>query len=510
MSSWGSDRFSRWISQSALQALEDAYQTALAIQAIERQHFNGNAIMAQPGVSKTVADYFRTQLDRQLLRIRSNLLRFRLSGFLVDRQALAPNDSDQPPAPAEMEAAILQKLEFIESVVQKYRVFNTLLGNLTAPEADAQSVAAEVVPDARPDSNSLLDSPTPSPSPDQLPNPLNRPRPAKAVAKVTAKAKSVKSKQPEMIRLFGGAGQISKEFDPKYEQEVVQELRARRSQNRMAVRWLIMLLFVPLLVQTVTKNIILGPILGDYFDRNPSKVELSREVAEEFLAEFRIYREGLELKRLLTKAMLKEQEQEEISWKNTPEEDKELVSAIFGEAPAELLQDMLSNQPGKFRSMVITSGWTEVEAELEERALEEKAVELWREARQRQLGGIKNVIADGAALLSFVVLLVVGRPKLQTLQTFSNRAFLSLNDPTKVFLFILVTDMFVGFHSAEGWEVILEGLAHHFGIPESKVLIYGFIATVPVILDSCVKFWIFNYLTRYSPSTSAIYERMNT
>ncbi|MBF2076210.1 MAG: hypothetical protein IGS50_20945 [Synechococcales cyanobacterium C42_A2020_086] len=25
-----------------------------------------------------------------------------------------------------------------------------------------------------------------------------------------------------------------------------------------------------------------------------------------------------------------------------------------------------------------------------------------------------------------------------------------------------------------------------------------------------IKFWIFNYLTRFSPSSSAIYERMNT
>ncbi len=501
-----------------MQALDQAYQTAIEIQAIEAQHFNGKAIMVQPGVSKTVADYFRTQLDRQLLQIRSNLLRFRLSGFLVGRQT-TPSESDPAPIDqVEQEAVILQKLELIESVVQKYRGFNDLFGDLLRPEAESQSVAAEVVPLTELDP--LGGASPATPLPDRLPGPLNRPRPAKTVAKVTeansakpnsAKPNSAKPKQPEIVRLFGGAGQIGKEFDPRYEQEVVQELRARRSQNRMAVRWLLMLLFVPLLVQTVTKNIILSPILGDYLDRHPSNVELSREVEEEFLAEFSAYREGLEVKRLLAKAVIKEQKQEqEHNSSQNPPAEQELVSAIFGDVADELMQDLLSSQPGKFRNMVMTSGWTEVETELEERALEEKAVELWREARQRQLSGIKNVIADGAALLAFVGLLVVGRPKLMALQNFSNRAFLSLNDPTKVFLFILVTDTFVGFHSAEGWEVVLEGLAHHFGLPESKVLIYGFIATVPVILDSCVKFWIFNYLTRYSPSTSAIYERMNT
>ena len=70
--------------------------------------------------------------------------------------------------------------------------------------------------------------------------------------------------------------------------------------------------------------------------------------------------------------------------------------------------------------------------------------------------------------------------------------------------------MFVGFHSAEGWDVILESLAKHFGLPENQAAIKAFIATVPVIADACIKFWIFSYLTRYSPSTSAIYERMNT
>ena len=62
----------------------------------------------------------------------------------------------------------------------------------------------------------------------------------------------------------------------------------------------------------------------------------------------------------------------------------------------------------------------------------------------------------------------------------------------------------------QGWEVLLEGAIAHFGLPESRVAVNAFIATVPVIIDSCIKFWIFSYLTRYSPAASSIYERMNT
>ncbi|WP_104905490.1 hypothetical protein [Nostoc sp. 'Lobaria pulmonaria (5183) cyanobiont'] len=33
-----------------------------------------------------------------------------------------------------------------------------------------------------------------------------------------------------------------------------------------------------------------------------------------------------------------------------------------------------------------------------------------------------------------------------------------------------------------------------FGLPENKTFIHTFIATVPVMIDSFTKFWIFNYL----------------
>lgn len=79
----------------------------------------------------------------------------------------------------------------------------------------------------------------------------------------------------------------------------------------------------------------------------------------------------------------------------------------------------------------------------------------------------------------------------------------------KAFIIILFTDMFVGFHSPHGWEVILEGVARHFGLPENHNIISLFIATVPVILDTIFKYWIFRYLNRISPSAVATYRNMN-
>jgi hypothetical protein len=148
--------------------------------------------------------------------------------------------------------------------------------------------------------------------------------------------------------------------------------------------------------------------------------------------------------------------------------------------------------------------------EIKREKLKEAATELWQEARNEELEGLKNLLADGVALVVFGIIVYFGRNKLTILRHTVNRSFLNLYDPVKVFLFILVTDTFVGFHSAEGWEVILEGVAEHFGIPANETFVKGFIATVPVFIDSCLKFWIFTYLTRFSPASSAIYERMNT
>ncbi len=67
----------------------------------------------------------------------------------------------------------------------------------------------------------------------------------------------------------------------------------------------------------------------------------------------------------------------------------------------------------------------------------------------------------------------------------------------------------MGFHSAEGWDVLLTKSFEHLGLPENKAFIGLFIATIPVILDSTFKLLIFNYFTRKSPTAVAILEKMN-
>lgn len=436
MKTWNFGSIDRWVNKVSVQGLSDAYQSAAIIKGIEDQHFQGKQIDFDPEKGKTVCDYFQTLLNRQLAIVRFGLAQFRISSYFVNRQ-LATEFTEENNNQTAEEIQILEKLNFIESVVAKYREPAiddiALLSPNAIPEiSDRQSE------ERKQQTNSETDTLVLPPTIDPLKsNSVNNP--------------SQKNKSRFFLNNFYPFG---KQLSLEYEQQVVRELRIRRQQRKIAIRWLIILLIVPIIVQFASKNLIFAPIIDRYTQQHYQNIEVSQEIEEEGLREFILIKQKFEVKQIL------------------------------------------GLQP-------------ELTAEKQKEKLKELVEELAKESLLKTMNGIKNSLADVTALLVFAGLAYWGRDRLYILRTFSNQTFLSLSDPVKVFLFILVTDMFVGFHSAEGWEVILEGVLHHFGLPESKVFVNSFIATVPVIIDSCIKFWIFSYLTRYSPSASAIFERMN-
>ncbi|MEL6935609.1 MAG: proton extrusion protein PcxA, partial [Cyanobacteria bacterium J06607_17] len=148
------------------------------------------------------------------------------------------------------------------------------------------------------------------------------------------------------------------------------------------------------------------------------------------------------------------------------------------------------------------------ETQLEERVLE-KALEIEEDYRERSAESVQNVFADIFAVLAFALLLNVCKRQVATLKAFIDEIVYGLSDSAKAFIIILFTDIFVGFHSPHGWEILLEGLSRHLGFPANRDFIFLFIATFPVILDTVFKYWIFRYLNRISPSAVATYKNMN-
>jgi hypothetical protein len=144
-----------------------------------------------------------------------------------------------------------------------------------------------------------------------------------------------------------------------------------------------------------------------------------------------------------------------------------------------------------------------------QKQLASKAQSLKDEADLESTHAIKNVLADLGGLAGFVCVCLFGRRDLQVLRGFLDELVYGLSDSAKAFGIILFTDIFVGFHSPEGWTVLLDGVAHHLGLPAQENFIMLFIATFPVVLATVFKYWIFRYLNRVSPSSVATLHNMN-
>jgi hypothetical protein len=405
------NRANQWVNQRSLKALDQAYQQAGIIKNLEDKHFNGQKIAPDSDRGQSVFDYFKSSLDRELTQIRLNLTQFRLGNFFTPSPNSGLLNSE--------EQDILTKLNFIESVIGKYRQNIDDLINSSSQK-------------------NLTDSDSPLTNPD-----TNQARLSKSL---NAAAKTGESSQ-----FFN----LNRDLTEEYEQKVIQELRNLRQERKIAIRFLILLIVVPLSIQFITKNLIYSPLINHFMIDNKTfdQIKISEELVEKQIQEFTRFKELLEVREILG------------------------------------IDQPLTNLKKREK-------------------LKEKAQELTQEAVKNNQNGLKNLLADLTSLGSFTLLVAVFKKEFKIVRQFLSRSFLGLSDITKVFIFILLTDIFVGFHSAEGWEVILDSIFGHFGLPENRQFIYIFIATFPVILDSFFKLLIFNYFTRKSPTAVAILEKM--
>lgn len=247
---------------------------------------------------------------------------------------------------------------------------------------------------------------------------------------------------------------VKNDLNPGAEEEIVNAYRRSRAKTVIALRLLALLIIVPLLTQQISKNFLILPIVEKFRGGEEAQVFLNSEMKEEALKELNTFREELELE------------------------------SLIGSAP-------------------------KIEAEAMEEQVKHKAVELTEEFRNKSSSALSNVFADIVALVAFALVLLFRRQDIAVLKSFIDNIVSGLSDSAKSFAIILTTDIFVGFHSPHGWEVLLEGLSAHLGIAPNKSAISLFIATVPVVADTMVKYWIFRSLSRMSPSTVATLKEMD-
>lgn len=265
----------------------------------------------------------------------------------------------------------------------------------------------------------------------------------------------VSSKTGALPRSIGRTIQkIGIELDGNAEEKLLKNFRGVRNQTRSGLTFFLTLILIPLLAQQLSMKFLFHPWVEKMREEEGAKIFINSEMKEEALLELQSFEEGLKFENLLYHA------------------------------------PKLSSE------------------ELEEKVLQ-KANEIAEEFRHKSSLAIGHLFADGVGLVAFALVIVSNRKGLNNFKALLNTVIYDLSDSAKAFIIILFTDIFVGFHSPHGWEVLLEGLASHLGIPADRNAIFLFIATFPVILDTIFKYWIFRYLNQVSPSAVATLKNMN-
>ncbi len=456
----------QWFMGTPERALDQAYEAAQMIVAIEREYFDGNPISRRYGnYGDSAMTYFEGELKKYLNLIRVRMAEFRTSSSVMrvsdprimevqlpptDDEGLEVNVIDKP-------AVFFRKLRFVDEVLARYErleappermitLTDTPSGNLEP--APATRVLRARSERARKAQNGVTAS-----------DPLTTSRPSSGNGNGNGQGDNQTDALTDRVSVLPRSilrtvDRIRQDLDPKAEQQVVKNFRSSKAKTTAAIKFLLLLVIVPLLTQQFTKNYLVGPIVDRIRGGETTEVFLNLEMEEDALHDLQQFEERLRFE------------------------------VLIGKAPS-------------MSELTI------------EETVREKAAEIEEEYRRQSSDAVKNVFADVFAVTAFTLLLVSRKQEVGILKSFFDEIVYGLSDSAKAFIIILFTDMFVGFHSPHGWEVLLEGLSRHLGFPANRDFIFLFIATFPVILDTVFKYWIFRYLNRISPSAVATYKNMN-
>jgi len=247
---------------------------------------------------------------------------------------------------------------------------------------------------------------------------------------------------------------FKQELNPNSEKEALEEFKVARYQTLSSIKYILILLIIPILFNQASKIFILDPIIAYFWNKNYNYIFLNESQEERAFAELQRFEEKIHFEILIGKINLQ------------------------------------SNS-------------------LIQKKITEQAMDIALLYSKESFDAIKNILADSISIIIFISILIINKRQLSILKSFINEYIYRLSDTAKAFLIILFTDIFVGFHSPHGWEIVIEAILRHFGLPESRDFIFIFISTFPVILDTIFKYWIFRYLNRLSPSAVATYHNMN-
>lgn len=289
---------------------------------------------------------------------------------------------------------------------------------------------------------------------------------------------------------------------------VIQEYRFYRYLFLTTVKCVFILLFVPLSINFIAKNYLVRPITEYYWNTHQPEIFLNsyqQKRAFTELQEFeeKIYFESLILSTSSEKKLINQNESvknlEENSLKREFKSDKLRLEEQNSQS---ITLPLNSTIPFKH------SYEPEFFSESVQNRLHEKILELAVHYNEESIEAITNFFADLISFASLCYLFFALEIQINITKSFLLEVFFGLDDSKKSLFILFITDLLVGYHSPNIWELFFSSFFDHYGLPESETTIFLLVATLPVLLDVLFKYLIFRHLNRASPATVATYHAM--
>nr|YP_010621363.1 envelope membrane carbon uptake protein [Cuscuta epithymum]WBF90908.1 envelope membrane carbon uptake protein [Cuscuta epithymum] len=141
--------------------------------------------------------------------------------------------------------------------------------------------------------------------------------------------------------------------------------------------------------------------------------------------------------------------------------------------------------------------------------IHKQAIQLIKIQNDSDIHFIFHLVTNLICFFILSVFAISRNENLSILNSWAREFLYNLSDTVKVFWILLLTDFFIGFHSPRGWEFIITFIYKDLGFCDNDLIIAVLVCSFPVILDTILKYWVFLYLNRVSPSLVVIYHSVN-
>jgi hypothetical protein len=309
---------------------------------------------------------------------------------------------------------------------------------------------------------------------------------------------------------------------------VIQEYRFYRYLFLTTIKCLALLIIVPLIVNLIAKTYFVRPITEFYWNSKQPEIFLNSYQQENAFAELHEFEEKIYFESLILPSPDTTKHESFLDQKNSYQNSASLMNDQYSNGGLDPLitnvskvlltnefknEILIQNDINSANNQVTSKKFDLLDKSLFnsmyiEQALQQKMNELAIRYNNQSIECITNFFADLISFFTLCFLFLNLEIQINITKSFLLEVFFGLDDGKKALLILFFTDLLVGYHSSNLWELFFQFIFYHYGVPENETGIFLLVATLPVLLDVLFKYLIFRHLNRASPASVATYHAM--